>query len=784
MRLIHTEKREVHDFLDALSIPRYVALSYSWAADEVGRGDLRDTSLASEKLSLQKLKEFCREAGNLSFEWLWVDTVCVDRSSTAELSEAINSMFKWFRQSGACIVYLSDVDYVGNVQEQEKNIRQSRWMRRSWTLQELIAPKNMYFYAANWMMIGTKESLLPLLSEVTQVDKAVLENADHLSDYSIGRIMSWAANRETRRVEDIAYSLLGLFGVSMPVIYGEGHTAFTRLQEKIFQRTDDATLFAWQSSNSNHMYRGLFAQSPFEFAHFATRSNGTPLRIHGDVYFSHGGVTIESDFRVLAGVERDLVLLLWDETLSDDRPYFGIVFHDCDGRFVRPAPQLILSHPDLPKQAKRIRIQCEVDLRSSIGCAKELARFSADLNAFKTASGANTSRPTGSLDRSILPLSYNNISHETKSTDHGIAWLTTGSNIGNRVFGRGLALGGTFNQGQNNSALSVQKHRTISEGQVTGRPEADCQSNHGHKSPYPFIPDAFEASGNDSPYEDADIFILSPPDVPKLNTEHAFAAIKNDLASFARAEFSTTESQPTQLTGKRAGGTGVLSVSKRRKSTPDSHIAVEYLTDSEDEDAVVINNQQPSTERSFHCPYYVHQPRGHQSCLTRADLGDVRDVKQHLWFAHRRSPFCPICGDFFPTTADCDQHIRARSCTVRTVPDIEGISIEQMKLLARRLNAELSQEEKWFAVWDVVFPEVPRPPQARLSAPLESDVCRLRDYWARQGRQVIAKFLEDRGLTNDYEMEDEERSLEALYIAVLNQMIDEMVAEPREPWGR
>jgi hypothetical protein len=170
--------------------------------------------------------------------------------------------------------------------------------------------------------------------------------------------------------------------------------------------------------------------------------------------------------------------------------------------------------------------------------------------------------------------------------------------------------------------------------------------------------------------------------------------------------------------------------------------------------------------------------------LTRADLRDVRDVKQHLWFAHRRSPFCPICGEIFPTTAGRDQHIRARSCTVRTVPDIEGISIEQMKLLARRLNAELSQEERWFAVWDVVFPDVPRPPQARLSTPLEYDVRRLRDYWARQGRQVIAKFLEDSGLTDYYEMEDEEQSLEALYIAVLNQMIDEMVAEPREPRGR
>jgi hypothetical protein len=723
MRLIHTEKCEVHDFLDALSIPRYAAISYSWEADEVRHGNLRETSLASEKPSLQELKEFCLQAGNLSLEWLWVDTVCVNRSSSAELSEAINSTFKWFRQSEACIVYLSDVDYVDDSQEQEKRIRQSRWMRRSWTLQELIASQNIHFYAANWMRIGTKESLLPLLSEVTQVDKAVLENADHLSHYSIGRIMSWAANREAPRVEDIAYSLLGLFGVSMPILYGEGHTAFTRLQEKIFQRTDDATLFAWQSSNSNHMYRGLFAQSPYEFAHFATRSKWTPLRIHGDVYFSHGGVTIESDFRVMAGAEQDLVLILWDGRLSNDRPCFGIVFHDCDGRFVRSAPQLILSHPGLPKRARKIRIHCEVDLRTSSGCAKELSRFSADLHAFETPRGANTSRRTGSLDKFIPPSSYNNASHKTKA-------------------------------------------------------------NQGHESPYPFIPDAFEPSGNDSTYEDMDLFILSPPDIPKLSTEHAFAAIKNELASFARAEFSTTELQPTQLTGKRAGGTGFMPACKRRKSTSDSHIAVEHLTDPEDEDTVIIHHHQPSTERSFHCPYYVHQPHGHQSCLTRADLRDVRDVKQHLWFAHRRLPFCPICREVFPTTAECDQHIRARSCTVRTEPDVEGISIEQMKLLARRLDAGLSQEEKWFAVWDVVFPEVPRPHQTRVSAPLESDVCRLRDYWARQGRQVIAKFLEDRGLMDYYEMEDEERSLEALYVAVLDQMIDEMVAEPRRPRGR
>jgi len=276
-----------------------------------------------------------------------------------------------------------------------------------------------------------------------------------------------------------------------------------------------------------------------------------------------------------------------------------------------------------------------------------------------------------------------------------------------------------------------------------------------------------------------DFFDSLPPDIPRLNTEHAFATVKDELASFARAEFSSTILQTTRHTSKRAKDTGFVPAHKRLKSTSGSHVAVKQLTDSENEDTVVVHHYRPLTEHGFSCPYYVHNPRDHQSCLTRADLRDVRDVKQHLWVAHRRCPFCPICREIFPTAADCDQHIKARSCVVRTEPDIEGITTEQMKLLARRPDPELSQEESWFAVWDVVFPGAPRPPQARLSGLIESSVCHLRDYWARRGGRVISKFLEARGLTN-YDMEDEERSLEALYVAVLDQMIDEMVAEPRE----
>jgi hypothetical protein len=796
MRLINTVEHQLYDFFDTLTTPRYAILSHCWGVDEVCFGDLKDPSLAPEKLGLQKVKESCLQAGNLGFQWLWVDTACVDRSSSAELSEAINSMFNWFRQSQACIVYLSDVDYVEDIQEQEKKIRQSQWVRRSWTLQELIAPQNMRFYAANWMLIGTKKSLLHLLSEVTQVDKAVLENAEHLSNFSVGRIMSWAANCEASRVEDIAYSLLGLFGVNMPVCYGEGQKAFTRLQKKIFKSSDDATLFAWQSPNSNHKYRGLFSISPHEFAHFATQRKTTPLRIHGDVYFSHGGVTIESDFGVIGGAEQDLVLILSGGKASDDKPCIGIVFHDCDGRFVRSAAQLILSHLDLPKRARKIRIQHEVDLRTSSGHVKDLARLRAYHHSFETPRRANISRQTCSVDYFIPPfslnhsqttasqspaLSYTYASHETKSADNENAWSVAELNFTDiRLFGR--EPGVAFGQIQDNSTFSIQKRRGLSESQFNDRPEADHLSNHGHGRLQPLISYAFERSGNDSPSEDMEFFDSLPPDIPRLNTEHAFAKVKDELASFARAEYSSTVLQATQHTSKRAKGTGFVPAHKRLKSASDSYVAVEQITDSENEDTIVVHHCRPLTEPGFSCPYYVHSPRDHLSCLMRADLRDVRDVKQHLWIAHRRRPFCPICREIFLTAADCDQHIMGRSCAVRTEPDIEGITTEQMKLLARRPDPRLSQEESWFAVWEVVFPGAPRPSQARLSGLVESGVCHLRDYWARRGGRTISKFLEARGLTN-YDMEDEERSLEALYVAVLNQMIDEMVAEPRESRG-
>lgn len=789
MRLVNTTTRQVHALNDASSTPLYAALSHCWETDEVLFNDLIDLDSASQKAGFPKLHGACLVASNLGVQWLWADTVCIDRSSSAELTEAINSNFRWYRDCQFCIVYLGDLDHAEDAQLTHSQLRRCRWMQRSWTLQELIAPKAVLFYNNQWVQIGTKESLLPLLSDITRVDEAVLDDVECLSDFSIGRKMSWAAGRSASRVEDVAYSLLGIFGVSMPILYGEGKKAFLRLQEEILKDTDDATLFAWQTT-SNQQYRGLFAISPLEFSHFATRSMTAPLRIQGDVYTSSAGIVIESVFGI-SGAGQYMVLAVSGGNNPEDGLCLGILFRDRDGQFVRATPQLTLTLPKLPKgMTTKILVKRDVDSRISGIIAKDLARAREQHCSLGTSEGATMTKRAGSGENLTYP-SLSTLSqspaaksrsldqlfhtHDTKSEYTDIAWSTAGSHFTDGKAlpcGLGLVCSGNLE----NSAFGNQRHSTVSQGQPCDKPESRCGSNNEDEPPSSSVSHDVAPNCDDSADDVMDLFASLPPDLPKLDPKHAFAEIKDELASSALAEFSICITRSPPCTGKRARRTGRPPTRKRLKSASDAHIEVEQLTDSEDEGTVVVGYRRLRTTPAFACPYYTQSPQSHRTCLTRVDLRDVRDVKQHLWAAHRRPYSCPICRKTFATAGTCDRHVRAQSCALQTEPDIEGISWDQMRLLARRSDPELSADEHWFAVWDVLFPGTERPARARLFGGVESVVCVLRDYWARNGQQVVAEFLEGKGLRDYDKVQDEERGLAALYAAVLEQMVDEVVA--------
>ena len=187
----------------------------------------------------------CQVARDAGYRYIWIDSCCIDKTSSSELSQAINSMYAWYGASRVCYAYLADVPPGDDPEYEGSVFRESRWFTRGWTLQELIAPVDVVFLSADWQTIGSKHYLGDVLEETTGIDQDALLHATELDKFSVAQRFSWASKRTTERVEDQAYSLMGIFDINMPTLYGEGERALRRLQEEIVRRTPDQSIFAW-----------------------------------------------------------------------------------------------------------------------------------------------------------------------------------------------------------------------------------------------------------------------------------------------------------------------------------------------------------------------------------------------------------------------------------------------------------------------------------------------------------------------------------------------------------
>lgn len=280
MRLIRFDHRKCEfeafeEFADSRHAPAYAVLSHQWGQEEITFHDMLSKRSAKSKASYSKIYHTCRQAAEDGLRYVWVDTCCIDKTSSAELSEAINSMYQWYSDAKICYAYLGDMQ-LNAFRLEPGFLARSGWFTRGWTLQELIAPSNVVFFVQDWQRIGTKRDLCKTISVITNIDEEILLGTKRPQEVSIARRMSWASQRETTRTEDIAYCLLGLFDVSMPLLYGEGEKAFARLQEEIMKNSDDQTLFAWHACSPKHTkdvvemdlkpVSGLLALSPAQFA--------------------------------------------------------------------------------------------------------------------------------------------------------------------------------------------------------------------------------------------------------------------------------------------------------------------------------------------------------------------------------------------------------------------------------------------------------------------------------------------------------------------------------------
>jgi hypothetical protein len=256
MWLLNARTRQLERFEDEREIyGRYAVLSHVWEAEEVTFQDVQKQA-AVQKNGYAKIESTCRQALSDGLNYCWVDTCCIDKTSSAELSEAINSMYRWYYEAKVCYTYLSDVPSV--------SFETSKWFTRGWTLQELIAPGDIVFYDSRWEQIGSKISKLSEIAQVTRIDLGVLRDRSTLLSTSVAARMAWAADRVTTRLEDRAYSLMGLFDVNMPMIYGEGQKAFARLQEEIIKAYEDTSILAWQAWEECQTSM-LLSPSPYGF---------------------------------------------------------------------------------------------------------------------------------------------------------------------------------------------------------------------------------------------------------------------------------------------------------------------------------------------------------------------------------------------------------------------------------------------------------------------------------------------------------------------------------------
>ncbi|KAH9912481.1 heterokaryon incompatibility protein-domain-containing protein [Epithele typhae] len=258
MRLLATDTGLMSEFADPTEV-KYAILSHVWARKTSDNDTSYEPELTyddytrlraehGDELLFDKLppkvRHSCEVAKRHGISFIWIDTCCINKSNSSELSEAINSMYRWYSLAQVCYAYLYDVGHA------KTKFHDSEWFKRGWTLQELIAPPEVLFFDSDWKIIGSRYELSDEIRSITNIDRAVLRKERQISDVCVAQRMSWAASRKTTREEDMAYCLIGIF---------DRDYAFIRLQEAILAKIPDQSILAW---GPNQYDKGLTLKRP------------------------------------------------------------------------------------------------------------------------------------------------------------------------------------------------------------------------------------------------------------------------------------------------------------------------------------------------------------------------------------------------------------------------------------------------------------------------------------------------------------------------------------------
>ncbi|KAI0859786.1 HET-domain-containing protein [Xylaria cubensis] len=337
MRLINVRTLELEEFWGRCP-PPYGIASHTWGSEEVSFQEWKGRKSISHKAGYRKIVKMARLVESFDLDYLWIDTNCIDKTSSTELSEAINSMFNWYAAADWCFVYFEDVESVEppisgrRVGDYTfKSLLDAKWFTRGWTLQELIAPSDLVFLSQDWQIIGCLskastglgawpreelEQIVDDISHISGIDRKGLVKSQDYKNRSIAVRMHWASRRCTTRVEDMAYCLLGLFGINMPLLYGEGRAAFQRLQEEIMKVSVDQSIFAWSYQSIGRREQlnriSLMAPWPSAFTNKHIITTKTPRRGPTDSVYTltNFGMSIQLPLLKLSRLLSNSILLV------------------------------------------------------------------------------------------------------------------------------------------------------------------------------------------------------------------------------------------------------------------------------------------------------------------------------------------------------------------------------------------------------------------------------------------------------------------------------------------
>ena len=286
IRLLNVKNFQFREY-DEGNLPAYAILSHVWYNEEKKIELVYDSFESLPRnangvpqcpkdqnyaKSHDKIMKTCQETRKLGegsgkrVDFVWIDSICIDKRNAGERDRAIRSMWRFYGDAACCIVWLQDVEWSKNNKPRvDQAFENARWFSRGWTLQELIAPKIVYFFNRSWDLLGTKWSLAAEITSRTRIERKFLK-PEKARSATIAQRLSWAAGRNTTEPEDRVYSLFGLFNVDIEVKYGGPNpreeryrTAFSLMQKEILRDSTDESLFAWR--NPSLKSSGLLAPS-------------------------------------------------------------------------------------------------------------------------------------------------------------------------------------------------------------------------------------------------------------------------------------------------------------------------------------------------------------------------------------------------------------------------------------------------------------------------------------------------------------------------------------------